>query len=110
MEFCHTTAKLFLELERPRESAWIWEQLLEQDDNIAELHYHLGLAYRHFSSSLALEALQKARKLLQQVGCQDQELQQQVEELTAEVQKENIELEDDEEGEDSEDDNDDMET
>jgi hypothetical protein len=35
-------AKTFLELEQPRLAAEIWEGMLEEDDNIAEVWYYLG--------------------------------------------------------------------
>lgn len=60
-EFRHNVAKTFLELEQPRLAAEIWEGMLEEDDNIAEVWYYLGLAYRKFNSRVAQENLEKAR-------------------------------------------------
>ncbi len=115
-EICHSTAKLFLELNDPKSAAEIWECLLEEDDNIAEVHYYLGLAYRHVSSSASLECLQRSKEVKrdlvakfdlkkQTIFIEIQLLIQtggfpalisQVDEIVAEVSKENIELEEDE--------------
>ena len=63
MEFCHNTAKMFLELEQDSIAVEIWESLLEVDDNIAEIHYHLGLAYRYISTESAKECFQRAKEV-----------------------------------------------
>lgn len=63
MEFCHNTAKMFIELEQDKSAVDIWESLLEVDDNIAEIHYHLGLAYRFISTSASKECLTKAKQV-----------------------------------------------
>jgi len=101
MELCHNTAKMFLELEQDRIAADIWESLLDVDDNIAEIHYYLGLAYRYISTEAAKECLGRAKELLLQ--CSDPQLMSQVNDILSQVEKENYEEEDDEEGEDAED-------
>lgn len=83
MEFCHNSAKMFLELSEDKTAASIWENLLEIDDNIAEIHYHLGLAYRYTSSEVSLECLNRAKELLAQ--CSDPALLKQVEDIIASV-------------------------
>lgn len=87
IEFCHNSAKMFLELSEDKIAATIWENLLEIDDNIAEIHYYLGLAYRYTSSEVSLECLNKSKELLRQ--CNDPALLKQVEEMIALVGKEN---------------------
>lgn len=63
IEFCHSSAKMFLELEQDRTAIEIWENLIDYDDHIAELHYHLGLAYRFISTPASMECLQKAQEV-----------------------------------------------
>jgi len=95
MEFCHNAAKMFLELEEDRTAADIWETLLDVDDNIAEVHYHLGLAYRYISTEAAKECFHKARELLLQ--CQDPQLLKQVEDMLTQIEKENYQEEEEDE-------------
>ena len=52
-----------MELDQPREAASIWENMLEEDDTVAEVWYHLGLAYRKFNSHLARENLNIAKQV-----------------------------------------------
>jgi len=81
----HSCAKLFLELEQPETAAAIWDSLLEEDDNIAEVHYFIGLAFSYFDSESALESLEKSKELLKE--CPDKALLKQVEDLMEQVQK-----------------------
>ncbi|PRP79283.1 hypothetical protein PROFUN_12424 [Planoprotostelium fungivorum] len=62
LEYRHNCAKLFLELEQFDRAVDIWEWLLVEDDQIAEIHYFLGLAYRSLSSSRALQHVGRARE------------------------------------------------
>ncbi len=64
LEFRHNTAKLFVELNQPKTATAIWESILEEDDAIAEVYYHLGLAYRQFDSQAAREQLEKALQVI----------------------------------------------
>jgi len=101
MELCHNTAKMFLELEQDKTAAEIWESLLDLDDNIAEIHYHLGLAYRYISTESSKECLSRAKELLLQ--CTDPQLLKQVEDMLNQVQTENYQNdEENEEGEEDE--------
>jgi len=101
-EFRHSTAKLFLELEQHRTAAEVWEELLEEDDNIAEVHYYLGLAYRQFEKSSALECLEKAKQLLTLSGCNDPTLSHNIDEIVNELQQSLAEQPEIEEDEDEE--------
>jgi len=110
-EFRHTTAKLFLEIEQYKIAAHIWEELLDEDDNIAEIHYHLALAYQPISTAASTECLTKAYELLntdsQSNPGEVKELLQLVEQLRAQLKLENIELDNEDELEDGGDDYDD---
>ncbi len=41
----------------------MWESLLDEDDNISEVHYHLALAYRGFNSQVARDCAQRAKQV-----------------------------------------------
>lgn len=62
-EFRHTTAKLFVELGEQRTAINIWEELLEEDDSIAEIHALLAFAYRNISTSAAKVCLTTAKQV-----------------------------------------------
>jgi hypothetical protein len=66
-EFRHSAAKLFEELDQHKVAAEIWENLLDEDDNIAEVHYCLAMAYSNFSTSSAIECIENARLCLKEV-------------------------------------------
>jgi tetratricopeptide (TPR) repeat protein len=63
-EFRHNTAKLFVELGEQRTAINIWEELLEEDDSIAEIHALLAYAYRSISTSAAKVCLTTAKQVL----------------------------------------------
>jgi tetratricopeptide (TPR) repeat protein len=63
-EFRHNAAKIFMELNEHLKATEIWESLLEEDDTIAEVYYHLGLAYRPLSSKSSLECLAKSKEVI----------------------------------------------
>jgi hypothetical protein len=92
-----------VELNQPRTAAQIWEGLLEEDDNIAEVYYHLSIAYRIFNSAAAKENLEKAITLLKRCG--DLPFLKEAQQLMEEMKNENIV--DDQENEDDDDDDDD---
>eukprot|EP01117_Protostelium_nocturnum_P002910 TRINITY_DN13839_c0_g1_i1.p1 TRINITY_DN13839_c0_g1~~TRINITY_DN13839_c0_g1_i1.p1 ORF type:complete len:329 (-),score=104.19 TRINITY_DN13839_c0_g1_i1:126-1112(-) len=98
MEFRHNTAKMFLELGEELIAIDLWIKLLYEDDQIAEIHYFLGLAYRKCSSSLARQHIQIAGELLEKAECKDDELLKDVSELFKLLKNENVEtLEEEEE-------------
>jgi len=86
-EFRHNAAKTFYEVAEYQTAINIWEGLLDEDDNIAEVHYHLALAYGKVDKDIALECVAKAKELLGKTGCLDAELLKQVEEAEADIQK-----------------------
>jgi len=106
-EFRHNTAKLFVELNQPRTAAEIWESLLEEDDNIAEVYYHLAIAYRRFNTSAAKENLEKAIILLKRCG--DLPFLKEAQQLMEEMKEENIIDEQENNVEDQEEESDDEE-
>jgi len=91
LEFRHNTAKLFMELEQHRIATDIWEDLIEEDDNIAEIFYHLALAYRPLSTTSATDSAKHARELLNRAKCDDPALVKLVDELLKALSKENVE-------------------
>lgn len=50
-------------MEKYENSIEIWESLIEEQDNIAEVHYFLGLAYRNINTNTAKECVSKAKEV-----------------------------------------------
>jgi len=64
-EFRHNTAKLFFELGENSLATNIWETLLEENDQIAEVHYFLANSYRKISTQAARECANQAKQVSQ---------------------------------------------
>jgi len=86
-EFRTQSAKLFLELNQNNLAVEILDDLIEEDDEIAELWFLEGFALVNIDSTQSLECLLKSRELLQQTGCQDPIIINRVEESIANVKK-----------------------
>lgn len=80
-------AKMFLELGYPGEAVLIYEQLVAEDDTIAEVFHMLGVAQRDAGDlEAAVECLETAQQLLNDTGCDDQTILQEVAEVLAGVE------------------------
>ena len=104
----HTLAKHFLEVSQAKEAIELWMGLLEEDDTVAEIYNFLGQAWRPIDSNTSLEYLQSALKSLQEFGCEDQQLIEDLNTLISLVEKENnvgtldLEIYNDDDSDDSE--------
>jgi len=104
-EFRTSSAKLFLELNEPRTSVDILEDLLLEEDEIAEIWFLLGTAYTFISKKSARQCLEKAKTLLLTLGCEDEELPKLVDNQLKEVEKSEAPEEEAEEDGDEEEEN-----
>jgi len=86
-DFRVTAAKLYLELEQHQASVDILDDLLEEDEDIAELWFLQGFALIFIDATQSLECLLKSRDLLQRAGCQEPIILNRVAESIANVQK-----------------------
>jgi len=92
-EFRHNTAKLFFELGENSLATNIWETLLEENDQIAEVHYFLASSYRKISTQAARECANQAKQLLLLCNCEDKALLKMTEDLIDQLANENVEIE-----------------
>jgi len=91
LEFRHNCGKLFLELEESELAIEIWENILDEDDQIAEVHYFLGISYRSISSSRARDHVMRAKELLDMSGDVDLTLKNDIKTLVLQLKGENVE-------------------